>query len=76
MKTGSYRCLLGANCKALAVVQIADVDGAHTRGCFPHAYEALKRIDGARVVWSKTRTPNEWAEKALRMTEDRVGAGH
>lgn len=73
MKTGSYRCLLGDDCGALAVVQIADRTGAHTRGCFPHAYEAMKAIEGAKVVWSKTRV-NEYAEKALRMTEDRIGA--
>lgn len=71
MKTGSYRCLLGDGCGALATVQIADPAGAQTRGCFPHAYEAMKAIDGARVIWSKTRV-NEWAEKSLRMTEDRV----
>lgn len=74
MKTGSYRCLLGGDCKALATIQIADQTGAHTRGCFPHAYEAMKAITGAQVVWSKTRAPNGWAEKALRMFEERIGA--
>jgi len=74
VKTGSYRCLLGDNCGHLATVQIADQDGSHTRGCFPHAYEAMKAITGARVVWSKTRSPNGWAEKALRMFEERIGA--
>lgn len=73
MKTGSYRCLLADDCGALAVVQIADPAGAHTRGCFPHALDALKAIGGARVIWSKTRV-NEWAERALRMTEERIGA--
>lgn len=73
MKTGSYRCLLGDNCTALAVVQIADREGSHTRGCFPHAFDAMKAITGARVVWSRTRV-NEYAEKALRMTEERIGA--
>jgi hypothetical protein len=34
VKTGSYRCLLGGDCGALAVVQIADRDGSQTRGCF------------------------------------------
>jgi hypothetical protein len=33
----------------------------------------MKAIDGARVVWSKTRV-NEWAERALRMFEERIGA--
>jgi hypothetical protein len=73
VKTGSYRCLLGNGCGALAVVQIADRDGSQTRGCFPHAYEAMKAIDGARAVRSKTRV-NEWAERALRMFEERTGA--
>lgn len=73
MKTGSYRCLLGNGCGQLAVVQISDRAGSQTRGCFEHAYPALKAIDGARVVWSRTRV-NEYAEKALRMTEERIGA--
>lgn len=73
MKTGSYRCLLGDDCKALATVQISDRAGAQTRGCFEHAYPAMKAIVGAKVVWSKTRV-NEYAEKALRMLEERVGA--
>lgn len=74
MKTGAYTCRLGDNCPAIAVVQIVDREGSHTRGCFPHAYEALKAITGAKVVWSKTRPPNEYAEQALRMTEERIGA--
>lgn len=74
MNTGSYRCLLSDNCKALATIQIADTAGSHTRGCFPHAYEAMKAITGGRVVWSKTRAPNGWAEAALRMFEERIGA--
>lgn len=73
MKTGAYRCLLGDNCPALAVVQIVDREGSHTRGCFPHAYAALKSITGARVVWSKTKVANEYARKALEMTENPLG---
>ena len=71
MKTGSYTCRLGDNCTALAVVQIDDRTGAQTRGCFPHAYEAMKAITGARVIWPRTRV-NEYGERALRMTEERI----
>lgn len=68
MKTGSYTCRLGDDCKAIATVQIADREGSQTRGCFPHAYEAMKRIDGAKVVWPRTHV-NEYAHKALEMCE-------
>ncbi len=73
MKTGSYTCRLGDDCPAIATVQIVDREGSHTRGCFPHAYEALKAIAGAKVVWSKTKVANEYAEQALRTTENRIG---
>lgn len=73
MKTGSYTCRLGDNCREIATVQIRDREGSETRGCFTHAYEAMKAIQGARVVWSKTRVPNEYARTALEMTEQRIG---
>jgi len=75
LKTGAYRCLLarGETCTALATVQLVDAEGSHTRGCLTHAYAALKAIEGARVVWGKTRT-DEWGERALRGVEERIGA--
>jgi hypothetical protein len=74
MKNGSYRCLLsrGERCAKPATVQRRDRDGSQTRGCFPHAYEALKALDGARVVWSRTRV-NELARAALELAEQRIG---
>lgn len=68
MKTGSYTCRLGDDCTALAVVQIADGTGAQTRGCFPHAYDAMKHIEGAEVIWSRTHV-NEFGRIALEMCE-------
>jgi hypothetical protein len=71
MKTGSYTCRLGDECQALATVQIEDREASQTRGCFPHALDALKAIDGSRVVWEQTKV-NEWARKALELTENRI----
>jgi hypothetical protein len=73
LKTGAYTCRLCDDCKAIATVQIVDREGSHTRGCFPHSLEALKAIDGAKVVWSKTKVANEYARKALEMTENPLG---
>lgn len=70
LTTGAYRCLLGEGCRALATVQLADADGAETRGCFRHADEVLRSLVGGRVVWSKTST-NEWARKALELSAAR-----
>lgn len=70
MKTAAYTCRLGDNCADIATVQIRDAQGSETRGCFQHAYEALKAIDGAKVVWSKSHPPNEYAERALRLAEN------
>lgn len=72
MKTGSYTCRLGDNCREIANVQIRDREGSETRGCFTHGLELLKALQGGRVVWSKTKV-NEYAQKALEMTENRIG---
>jgi hypothetical protein len=72
LKTGAYTCRLGDNCAHLATVQIVDQQGSHTRGCFVHSLEAMKAITGAKVVWAKTKV-NEFARKALEMTESRIG---
>ena len=70
LKTGAYRCLLarGEICAALATVQLVDAEGSHARGCLTHAYDTLKALDGARVVWDKTSV-NEWGRKALERFE-------
>lgn len=74
LQTGAYRCLLsrGEPCTALAVVQIRDADGSHTRGCVQHAVQALRAVDGSRVVWTRTHV-TEMGRLALEMQEGAVG---
>lgn len=66
-----FTCRLGDDCDQPATVQIVDREGSQTRGCFPHAYEALKAIVGSEVVWKNTHV-NEWARKALELTESGI----
>jgi hypothetical protein len=54
-------------------MKLRDRDGSQTRGCFQHAYEALKALDDGRVVWSGTRAANEVTRAALELTEQRTG---
>lgn len=73
LQTGAYRCLLGRDepCTALATVQIRDAGGSQTRGCVQHAVQALRAIDGSRVVWGQTHV-NEMGRAALELQESAV----